>query len=194
MNCATCKDKNCYKTGKDCTGRGNEIAGSYENEQSRKIMEAANLRESMDALMSSRVEEIVRFARKMKYDHLGIAFCVGCGREASALHKLLDGAFRVTSVCCKVCGIDKDAFNLQKMREDTLEVMCNPQGQADLLNRAKTNLNILVGLCVGHDILFTDNSKAPVTTLVVKDRALVNNPAGALLSPYWQHIIKERIG
>lgn len=32
--------------------------------------------------------------------------------------------------------------------------MCNPIMQAKLLNKAKTNLNVVVGLCVGHDSLF----------------------------------------
>ena len=52
--------------------------------------------------------------------------------------------------------------------------------QAEILNSQGTELNIMVGLCVGHDSLFYMNSKAPVTTLVVKDRVLANNPAGAL--------------
>ena len=32
--------------------------------------------------------------------------------------------------------------------------MCNPILQAKLLNKAKTDLNVVVGLCVGHDSLF----------------------------------------
>jgi len=43
-----------------------------------------------------------------------------------------------------------------------------------------------VGLCVGHDMLFTRHSRAPVTTLVVKDRVLAHNPAGALYSGYYR--------
>jgi len=37
-----------------------------------------------------------------------------------------------------------------------------------------------VGLCLGHDILFTQHSKAPVSTLIVKDRMTGNNPSAAL--------------
>jgi len=33
---------------------------------------------------------------------------------------------------------------------------------------------------MGHDILFTRHSKAPVSTLIVKDRLLGNNPAAAV--------------
>jgi len=38
---------------------------------------------------------------------------------------------------------------------------------------------------MGHDIIFTRNSEAPVTTLIVKDRVLAHNPAGAIYSGYY---------
>ena len=52
--------------------------------------------------------------------------------------------------------------------------------QAQLLNEAGTELNIVMGLCVGHDSLFYKHAKAVTTTLVVKDRVLVHNPVMAL--------------
>ena len=58
--------------------------------------------------------------------------------------------------------------------------MCNPILQAKLLNRQGTDLNVLVGLCVGHDSLFYRYSQALVTTLLTKDRVLGHNPAAAL--------------
>jgi uncharacterized metal-binding protein len=58
--------------------------------------------------------------------------------------------------------------------------MCNPIGQAMMLNNAETDLNIIMGLCVGHDSLFMKYSEAPVTVLAVKDRVLAHNPLGAL--------------
>lgn len=39
---------------------------------------------------------------------------------------------------------------------------------------------IVMGLCVGHDILFHKYIQGPTTTLVVKDRVLAHNPAAAL--------------
>ena len=47
-----------------------------------------------------------------------------------------------------------------------------------------TDLNIILGLCLGHDITFSMHSKAPVTTLIVKDRRTGNNPAAALYNAY----------
>ena len=45
------------------------------------------------------------------------------------------------------------------------------QTQALLLNGQKTQFNIALGLCVGHDALFCKYSDALVTTLAAKDRA-----------------------
>ena len=64
--------------------------------------------------------------------------------------------------------------------------MCNPKTQAKILNEAKTELNFIVGLCVGHDMLFTKASDAPVSSIITKDRVLANNPAGAVYSRYWR--------
>ena len=64
--------------------------------------------------------------------------------------------------------------------KNSSNTMCNPIGQAKLLNEAKTDLNIVLGLCVGHDTLFFKYSDAPVTVLAVKDRVLAHNPLGAV--------------
>ena len=69
-------------------------------------------------------------------------------------------------------------------------MVCNPQGQAAVLNRVQTDLNVLVGLCMGADCLFTRFSQAPVTALFVKDKSLANNPVGAV---YSGHHLKEAI-
>jgi uncharacterized metal-binding protein len=58
--------------------------------------------------------------------------------------------------------------------------MCNPIGQAVFLNKAQTELNIMLGLCVGHDSLFIKYSNAPITVFAVKDRVLAHNPLGAI--------------
>lgn len=70
--------------------------------------------------------------------------------------------------------------------------MCNPILQARLLNEAKTDLNVVIGLCVGHDSLFYKYSDAYVTTLVTKDRVTGNNPAAALYTA--QSYYKKKFG
>ena len=51
-------------------------------------------------------------------------------------------------------------------------------------------MNVIVGLCVGHDMLFTKYSDAPVTTLVVKDRVTGHNPVSVL---YGQNFYYKRL-
>ncbi|MDA3816688.1 MAG: thiamine pyrophosphate-dependent enzyme [Prolixibacteraceae bacterium] len=48
---------------------------------------------------------------------------------------------------------------------------CNPAGQAKYLEEENTQLNIAMGLCLGHDMIFNEKSAAPVTTLIVKERS-----------------------
>ena len=62
--------------------------------------------------------------------------------------------------------------------------------QAKLLNRAETDMNVVVGLCVGHDMLFGKYSDAPVTTMVVKDRVAGHNPVSVL---YGQNCYYKRL-
>jgi uncharacterized metal-binding protein len=98
----------------------------------------------------------------------------------------------VASVCCKVGGVDKDDLGLEKIRPDaTLEVSCNPADQARLLDEAGSELTILLGLCVGHDSIVSRVSRAPVTTLVAKDRVLAHNPIGAVTCPYVRRRVVE---
>jgi uncharacterized metal-binding protein len=107
-----------------------------------------------------RVQEVMEFAQRIGASHLGIATCVGLIYEASLLQKILQAnGFQVSSVCCKVGSIPKEEIGLkdeEKIHPGQFEALCNPIGQAELLNEAGTSLNIGVGLCVGHDSLFSD--------------------------------------
>jgi uncharacterized metal-binding protein len=131
-----------------------------------------------------RVQEVCEFAKKMGYRKLGIAFCVGLRSEAHTLSQILETqGFQVISVICKVGGIPKETIGIkqdEKIRIGCFESMCNPIVQAAILNAEKTDFNILVGLCVGHDSLFFKYSEALTTALITKDRVLGHNPAAAL--------------
>ena len=113
-----------------------------------------------------------------------MAFCVGLSKEAKILCSILkNNGFQVSSIVCKNGSIPKEFLNIkdsQKVRPGTYEAICNPIGQATFLNNSKTDLNIILGLCVGHDSLFIKYSNAPVTVFAVKDRVLAHNPMGAL--------------
>ena len=71
--------------------------------------------------------------------------------------------------------------------------MCNPIHQAKRLNAEHTDLNIVMGLCVGHDSLFYKYSDALVTTLVTKDRVLGHNPVAALYTAnsYYKRLLEQ---
>jgi uncharacterized metal-binding protein len=146
-----------------------------------------------------RVDETALFAKKMGYKKLGIASCLGLKDEAEILTEILENrGFEVVSVCCKVGGTPKEKIGItpeQKIRgPDDFEAMCNPIAQAEILNDASTDFNIVVGLCVGHDSLFFKHSKAPVTVLVAKDRVFGHNPAMGLYlahSPYYRKLLRQ---
>jgi uncharacterized metal-binding protein len=132
----------------------------------------------------TRVEEIMSYARRLGSEHLGIACCVGTQHEALLTQQIFEAhGFRVSSVACKVGSISKEEIGLtddEKVRPGEFEALCNPIAQARLLAEAGTQLNVVVGLCVGHDSLFFRYSECPVTVLMVKDRVTGHNPAAAL--------------
>ncbi len=160
----------------------------------RELALAAARTEAAGYCKEPRVEEIMNFARRIGARRLGIASCIGLIREARILQEILEAnGFEVDSVCCKVGSIDKEKIGLrdeEKIRPGQYESLCNPVGQAVLLNKASTELNIVVGLCVGHDSLFFKHSEAPVTVLVAKDRVTGHNPVAAL---YTSHSYYERL-
>jgi len=143
-----------------------------------------------------RIKEIIEFSKLVQAKKLGVAFCAGLHDEAARIVTIFEKAgFAVASVRCK-CGVDKTKLNVAKEYKIggplKFKAACNPIVQAKLLNNAGTDINIIVGLCIGHDMLFTMNSKAPVTTLIVKDRLLGHNPVIALYSDYHKDIIESQ--
>lgn len=132
----------------------------------------------------TRIEEIMEFAGKMGYKRLGMAFCLGLRNEAKIVEGIFSSrGFEVVSVVCKVGRIPKSFIGVGKGEQidpGKTEVMCNPVLQAMILNREKTDFNVLLGLCVGHDSLFLKYAEALCTVLAVKDRVLGHNPLAAV--------------
>ena len=164
----------------------------YADRQVDELHRAASAIEARHYCQAPRLQETLLFARELGCKRLGLAFCVGLADEAKVIERILAQDFEVVSVCCKLTGIAKRHMKLEQLSADNPdEVMCNPAGQADLLNQAQTDLNIVCGLCVGHDAVFAKMSKAPVTTLIVKDRVLAHNPIGAVYSRYTRRTLEE---
>ena len=191
LDCAHCdKDHVCYE-GVDCSGIADEIEKLWDDPDVKKMQRVATGIEGNYYMKYNRLQELIMFCKEMGFKKLGVAFCIGLQEEAETFVELLSSHFDVVSVCCKVCGIDKKEFDLPQIHEDRYEAICNPLGQAEILNRNGTELNIIFGLCIGHDILFNQHCQAPVTTFVVKDRVLAHNPIGAVYSRYHRNVTKN---
>lgn len=192
FTCADCARRAC-RTGetagypRDCPspqlGEAESLARYRDETEERLAVNAARV-EGHGYGRLTRVEETIDFARRCSFSHLGLAFCVGLHAEAKIVARILRAnGFAVDSVACKNGSFPKEELGLSdedKVRPGRFEAMCNPIGQAMALSRAGTELNIVLGLCVGHDSLFMMHSKAPVTVLAVKDRVLGHNPLAAV--------------
>lgn len=169
-----------------------EVLDTYmTNEMDKKIMCASAEIEHDYYCQATRVEETIRWAKKLNAKKIGIASCVGLLKESHILAGLLrEYGFEVFGAGCKIGEVPKTEVGIPVRCEETGVHMCNPILQAQLLNREKTDINIVMGLCVGHDSLFYKYAEAPTTTLIVKDRVLGNNPAVALytLDSYYKKL------
>jgi uncharacterized metal-binding protein len=166
-----------------------ESMKQYENEFIRNIHRSSTLIEKEGYGFWPRVREVVELCRRLNVRRIGVAFCVGLSDEASKLDKVFEAwGLDVYSVACKCGSIDKTRIGLKeedKIEPGHYEPICNPILQAMVLNRVGTELNVVVGLCVGHDTIFMRFSKAPIVYLIAKDRATGHNPAAPLYSPHY---------
>ena len=147
-----------------------EIQKKLYSETDLKMMRAAE-----DSLLmgKNRIEELKLYASNSGFKRIGIAHCIGMTREAQQLKERLSDQFEVYTVDCKYGKIPaSEMLNDETERGTT----CNPAGQAAFLAENNTELNVSLGLCMGHDIMFNMKSKVPTTTLVVKDREHKHNP------------------
>ncbi|ADU73466.1 putative metal-binding protein [Acetivibrio thermocellus AD2] len=208
MSCSDCGVLNCYRREKSfpdfCLTTNvpqkeiEKVNELYKNDSLvSKIAHTAAEIEGTYYGKLTRVEEIIAFAKRIGAKKIGIATCIGLMNEAKIFTKILKAkGLESYSVICKVGSIDKTEIGIAeefKIQKGCHEALCNPILQARLLNREKTDLNVIVGLCVGHDSLFIKYSKAPVTTLITKDRVLGHNPAAALYTSgfYYKRLFDE---
>ena len=138
------------------------------------------------------IQEAIEFAKELKLSKIGLASCVALIRELGLVTELFAGAgFEVISNACQIGRVSPEDRGVPELK-GCRGVTCNPIAQAEILNNEGTELNFILGLCLGHDILFTRHSKAPVSTLIVKDRVTGQNPVAALYAsqhrrPLWKH-------
>jgi len=166
------------------------------DEETMAIAHAAAAVEAEYYCQEPRAAEIIHFAKKMNYSRIGIANCIGLMAEAQSFARIVTSSGLIPlGIACKIGRTDKTFLGIPeegKLHPGNFEAMCNPVLQAMMLNNEAADLNIIIGLCMGHDCLFTKYSAAPVSTLVVKDRVLAHNPVGALynLDSYCSRLLR----
>lgn len=179
--CLSLKDNGDHPIENDIKEIAKYLGGTNKD---AKVARASAQVEGLFYGTKTRVEEIIEFARRIGAKKIGIATCAGLIEEAKIFAKIMEAhKFTCYSAICKVGSVDKTEIGLkeeEKIKPNKFEAMCNPILQARILNEQKTDLNVVVGLCVGHDSLFMKYAKAYNTTLVTKDRVTGHNPVAAL--------------
>ncbi len=128
-----------------------------------------------------RIQEAIEFSRQLKVKKVGFASCTALLNELRLVSQLFTLAgFDVTSAACQIGKVSPEERGVKVETTDRRGLTCNPIAQAEICNTAGTELNFIMGLCLGHDMLFTRRSRAPVSVLIVKDRVTGHNPAAAL--------------
>ena len=217
-NCAKCPiiDKICQsengKGPKRCpTKTGKHLLNSamkeYDSPEVKEFARVASVQEGscfanrsarpfVRIPMKTRLEELIEFSNRMGYKRLGMAFCRSLFHEASILSEILEKhGFEVVAVSCKVGGVPKERIGVkdeEKIGIGGFEPMCNPITQAKVLNQAKTDFNIMMGLCIGHDSLFLKYIKGLTTVFAVKDRVTGHNSMVVLYTSqsYYQRLME----
>lgn len=164
VQCALCRIKECME-GKNCSVIKSGLEYTGDN---LKAIQISSWLESYH-IKRTKLEEVTIYAKKLDYKKIGIAFCIEYEREAKLVYEILSKYFEVFSVCCKVCSFEKTSLGIKKSNDLEFEAACNPIGQALLLNNDHTNLNIMLGLKTGYDILFAKYSEAPSIALPIQE-------------------------
>lgn len=178
MDCLSCENKVCRKDQTSCSGESfikKDLLIKYHAENSQIIIEnAAELVDNGRAGTLSRILELVEFVKLMNYKKIGLAYCYGMERDAKNLQAVFSElGLNIIGISCSVGGLKQSEVNTKSCIH---KVSCNPLGQAEQLNAEEVDLTIVMGICLGHDILLTRNLKMDTTTLVVKDRVYNHNP------------------
>jgi len=194
-----CSKGDIEKFPANCPSRDEELQQQskvlYKEEENHKIAYHSAMLNAYGRERKTRVEETIEFLKACGYRHIGVAFCHGLRKETKIFTNLLrENGFQVTAIICKNCALPKESLGIDTSnpRLDK-KTLCNPIGQALFLNQMKTEFNILLGLCVGHDTLFMKYSEAPTTVLAVKDRVTGHNPLVPLYleESFYKQILHE---
>lgn len=181
MNCLNCRTKICQSAvscGAEKFDMTSTMTAYHADENQTVIQAAAGLVDDGRAGTLSRIEEIIEFSKTMGYRKIGLAYCWGMTALAVTVRNILSASGLTTiGVSCTVGGFSQKEVNEESRLPGA---SCNPLNQAAQLNAEGVDLAVVIGLCMGHDILFNREFKGDITTLVVKDRPNNHNPLAGI--------------
>lgn len=168
MLCTRCAGNPCARGRVDlapaeCPMRGPfpDFDELYGAEPDRRLAYHAALIEAEGYCRWTRAHETAELCRRMGFARVGVAHCRDTAAEAGLVASFLRSR------------------GLVAILPDS-QADCDPEGQARHFAKAATELNVIAGMCVGHDAMFFRHTLAPATCLLVRDLRLRHNPAGAL--------------
>jgi len=174
LHCLACSSKACKRAGQDCTGLHDELVARYHAPEPAHVYQVADgLVTGGRAGQLGRVEELTEFCRQRGLVHVALAYCYGLEPFARRLSDhLAEAGLQIASYRCTLGGVREQEI----LPTGGASVGCDPLGQALAINRSSAELVVEIGLCLGHDLLFHQELRKPLTVLVVKDRRFGHAP------------------
>ena len=182
VHCADCTAFICRVGGKleatpdFCPMRGEfpDFEELYSQGESLSLLRQSAVVEGQGYCRWTRLEEVGEFSKLMGYQRLGLAHCPDMAVEAEKVAHALGNV-----------GLDP----VQPPSSAT----CDPLGQAEFFAEQDTDLNLLAGMCVGHEAVFLKATEAPAVGLIARDMRLRHNPVAALYTSR-SYLEKELFG
>ena len=109
----------------------------------------------------TRLREIAEYSKKLGIKRLGVGHCADMAREADLSARYLE------------------SHSLQPLLPPA-SPGCDPIGQLEYFSARDTQLNVIAGMSVAHEVLFISASELPVVSLIARDVRLRHNPVAAL--------------
>ena len=159
-----------------------ESLKEYKKKKNQKVMQASAETEFEYYCQATRVEETMLWAKKLGAKKIGIASCVGLLKRRVGHWQQFFGkmVLRYMVLAVKPVKCQRQPLGLTKDVMPLVLICVIRFCRQRYLICVKTDINIVMGLCVGHDSLFYKYSKALTTTLVTKVGVLGHNPVAAL--------------
>ncbi len=181
VHCAECKSFVCRggvveAAPETCLMRGRfpDLDDLYSDADSRELLINSAQVEAEGYCKWTRLEEAAEFARLMGFVKIGLPHCPDMSDEAAQIRTYLR-------------GLGLEAY----VSPPAVEV--DPSGQADFFAGAGVDLNLIVGMCVAHEVVFLSRTEGPAISLIARDRRLGHNPAAGLYTSR-SYLQKELFG